>query len=33
MITHVIPLREAAKGFQLVAQAQHSIKVIIEPEK
>jgi L-iditol 2-dehydrogenase len=33
MITHVLPLRESAKGFQLVAQAQHSIKVIIEPEK
>jgi L-iditol 2-dehydrogenase len=33
MITHRLPLRETARGFQLVAQAQNSIKVIIEPEK
>jgi L-iditol 2-dehydrogenase len=33
MITHTLPLSEAAKGFQLVAQAQNSIKVILEPEK
>jgi L-iditol 2-dehydrogenase len=33
MITHRLPLTEAARGFQLVAQAQHSLKVIIEPQK
>jgi L-iditol 2-dehydrogenase len=33
MITHKLPLKEAAKGFQLVAQAHSSIKVIIEPQK
>jgi len=31
MITHKLPLSETAKGFQLVAKAQNSIKVIIEP--
>jgi L-iditol 2-dehydrogenase len=31
LITHVLPLDEAAKGFKLVAQAQDSIKVILEP--
>ncbi len=31
MITHRFPLSEAAKGFQLVAKAQDSMKVIIEP--
>lgn len=33
MITHKIPLSETEKGFKLVAQAQNSIKVIIEPQK
>jgi L-iditol 2-dehydrogenase len=33
MITHKLPLEETAKGFQLVAHAQNSIKVIIEPQK
>jgi L-iditol 2-dehydrogenase len=33
MITHRLPLKEAAKGFQLVAHAQDSIKVIIEPQR
>ena len=33
MITHVLPLAEAGKGFQLVAEAKDSIKVIIEPQK
>ena len=33
MITHRLGLEEAAKGFQLVAKAQESIKVIIEPQK
>ncbi len=33
MITHRVPLAEASKGFQLVAAAQDSIKVIIEPQK
>ena len=33
MISHKLPLSEAAKGFQLVAEAQDSIKVIIEPQR
>jgi len=31
LITHRLPLTEAAKGFALVAKAQDSIKVILEP--
>ena len=31
LITHRLPLTEAAKGFDLVAKAQDSIKVILEP--
>ena len=31
MITHTLPLSEAAKGFQLVAQAKDSMKVILHP--
>ena len=33
MITHKLPLEETQKGFRLVADAQDSIKVIIEPQK
>ncbi|MBI4180591.1 MAG: alcohol dehydrogenase catalytic domain-containing protein [Chloroflexi bacterium] len=33
MITHRLSLAEAGLGFQLVAEAQNSIKVIIEPQK
>jgi L-iditol 2-dehydrogenase len=33
MITHRLPLCETAKGFQLVAKAQDSVKVIIEPQQ
>ncbi len=33
MITHRLPLAETGQGFQLVAQAKDSIKVIIEPQK
>lgn len=33
MITHRLPLEEIQKGFRLVAEAQKSIKVIIEPDK
>ncbi|MFH1102088.1 MAG: zinc-dependent dehydrogenase [Methanobacteriota archaeon] len=33
LITHRLPLSETAKGFQLVATAHDSIKVIIEPEQ
>ena len=33
MITHRLNLAEAGIGFQLVAQAQNSIKVIIEPQR
>lgn len=30
MISHILPLSEAAKGFQLVAKAKDSMKVILE---
>ena len=33
MITHRLGLAEAGLGFQLVADAQNSIKVIIEPQR
>ena len=33
MITHRLPLAEAGRGFQLVAEADDSIKVIIQPQK
>jgi L-iditol 2-dehydrogenase len=33
MITHRLPLADTAKGFQLVAEAKDSIKVIIEPQR
>ncbi|MFC1909072.1 zinc-dependent dehydrogenase [Chloroflexota bacterium] len=33
MITHRLSLAEAGLGFQLVADAQNSIKVIIEPQR
>jgi len=33
MITHRLGLAEAGSGFQLVADAQNSIKVIIEPQR
>jgi len=33
MISHKLPLSEAAKGFKLVAQAQESIKVVLYPQK
>lgn len=33
MITHRLPLSETGVGFQLVAQANESIKVIIEPHR
>ncbi len=33
MITHRLPLEETPKGFKLAAQAQRSIKIIIEPNK
>jgi L-iditol 2-dehydrogenase len=32
MITHRLDLAEASLGFQLVAEAQNSIKVIIQPQ-
>ena len=31
MITHRLKLKDAVKGFQMVAEAKDSIKVIIEP--
>jgi L-iditol 2-dehydrogenase len=31
MISHILPLTEAAKGFQLVAQAKDSMKIILKP--
>ena len=33
MITHRLGLAETDQGFQLVAEAQNSIKVIIEPQR
>ncbi len=33
MITHRLPLKEIGLGFQLVAEAKDSIKVIIEPNR
>jgi len=33
MVTHRLPLSETGKGFQLVARAQDSIKVIVLPQK
>ena len=33
MISHKLPLKEAAKGFKLTAQAQESIKIVICPHK
>ncbi|MFH1239537.1 MAG: zinc-binding dehydrogenase, partial [bacterium] len=33
MITHRLPLEETGKGFQLVAESNESMKVIIEPHK
>jgi len=33
MITHRLPLEETKYGFQLVAEAKDSLKVIIEPQK
>jgi hypothetical protein len=33
MITHRLGLAEAGLGFQLVTQAQSSIKVVIEPSR
>jgi L-iditol 2-dehydrogenase len=31
MITHRLPLEEAAEGFRLVAEGRDSIKVILSP--
>jgi len=31
MISHILPLSEAAKGFHLVAKAKNSMKVILKP--
>ncbi len=33
MITHRLPLAETGRGFQLVAEAGESLKVIIEPQR
>jgi len=33
MITHRLPLREAAEGFRLVASAGESLKVVLEPNQ
>lgn len=33
MITHRLSLSETSKGFQLVAEAQEAIKVIVEPQR
>jgi L-iditol 2-dehydrogenase len=31
LITHRLPLARTAEGFRLVAEAQESLKVIVEP--
>src|SRR5207249_6262129 len=31
LITHLLPLAEAGKGFRLVAQAEDSLKVVLRP--
>lgn len=33
MITHILPLPETGKGFELVVSAKESVKVIVEPQK
>lgn len=33
LISHRLPLDQAAKGFRLVAEAQNSMKVILQPQK
>jgi L-iditol 2-dehydrogenase len=33
MITHRLPLAETGKGFEIVARAQDSIKVVVEPQR
>lgn len=33
MVTHRLPLEDTGKGFELVAEADESIKVVIEPQK
>ncbi len=33
MITHRLPLADASLGFQIVAEARNSLKVIIEPQR
>lgn len=33
MITHRLPLAETGKGFELVARAGESIKVVVEPQR
>ncbi len=33
MITHRLALSEAQKGFDLVAEAKESIKVVLEPQR
>lgn len=33
MVTHRLPLAETAAGFQMVAEARDSIKIVIEPQR
>jgi L-iditol 2-dehydrogenase len=33
MITHRLPLADTGKGFEIVAKAQDSIKVVVEPQR
>jgi L-iditol 2-dehydrogenase len=33
MVTHRLPLAETGLGFQIVARAQDSLKVVIEPQR
>ena len=31
LITHLLPLEEIAKGFEILAQKKNAIKIVIEP--
>ena len=33
MVTHRLALEETGKGFKLVVEAAHSLKVVIEPQR
>ncbi len=33
LVTHRVPMAEVGRGFQLVATAQDSLKVVLEPQR